>query len=156
MKKLIIAGVVMFCFQIATAQLQQENAYTDSLQHVLQTVKNDTIKIKTLSNLADAFTRNNSTIALKYASQCLQLSQQKKWQKGIGLAYRALGTIYYTLSDYSNSLEYFKKASAVFQLLQNEPMQARLFSNIGDVYGSTGLYTQSLENYISALRLFEI
>lgn len=140
---------------LGRTQVRTENAFTDSLQHALAKEKNDTAKILILYQLANAFAYNDSATASKYAYECLHYAQQKNWQKGIGLAYRALGTVYYNLSDYSTSIEYFKKGLAIFRALGDKKNAGRLLSNIGDDYGGMGLYAQSLENYLAALKLFE-
>lgn len=140
---------------VSRAQVRAEATFTDSLQHALLKENNDTAKIVILYQLANAFAYNDSAIALKYAKDCLRYAQQKNWQKGVGLAYRALGTVYYNLSDYSTSIEYFKKGLVIFQTLGDKKNAGRLLSNIGDDYGGVGLYVQSLDHYWAALKLFE-
>ena len=157
-KALLFFLSLMICYVLPAngyAQSSQGQRLTDSLQQALLKAKEDTTKIKTLYELAIAFAPKDSATALSYASECLNLAKQKKWQQGAGLAYLAMGRIGYLTSNYTSSIQHSLNAYSVFKNLGDKNKMARALLNIGNDYNATGYYTKALENEYAALKLNE-
>ena len=155
---LLLFLTVMMCYVMpanSSAQSSQGKSLADSLLQALPKAKDDTSKIKILYELAIAFATKDSTTALGYASKCMNLSKQNNWQQGVGLAYLAMGRIYYLTSNYAGSIQYSINSYSIFKSLGDEIRMARSLLNIGNDYNASGYYTKALEGEYAALKLYE-
>ena len=137
------------------AQSLQGHAFIDSLKEDLLSSKADTSKIKTLYRLSAAYSENDSASALNYASQCMLLSKQINWSKGLGLAYLAYGRIYNTISAFALSLKNSDAAYAIFKSINNKRDMAGALKISGLNYEGLGNYAKSIEVNLNALKLYE-
>lgn len=138
-----------------SAQPSRGSQLKDSLKLALAHAKADTSKIKTLYLLADFYAPNDSATAFSYANQCLSLSQQIKWQKGVGLSYLAKAKIYEELTDFSKVIEIGKKAYDILKPLNDNLLVRRAVLIISVGYGRAGFYTKSIGYCLEALKLSE-
>jgi tetratricopeptide (TPR) repeat protein len=136
------------------AQLQGQ-PLVDSLTKALPQAKNDTSKIKTLYLLAVAVAPDDSAASLNYATQCMNLSKQIKWQKGIGLAYYAFAKANFETTNYLVSLQNTSKAYTILSRLDAKENMAVILRLNGVIYQRLGYYTKSLESLFASLKLFE-
>ena len=100
---------------LAYPQLPEGKALIDSLQKNLLRLGNDTSKVKTLYTLALSVAPNDSTAALTYSNECLDLSKKIKWQKGIALSHLACAKTFYEVSEYAISLKHCDSAYSIFK-----------------------------------------
>ncbi len=137
------------------AQALPKDQFKDSLLQSLDHPKDDTSKINALFSLATLYASNDSATASAYANQCLQLSQQINWQKGIGNYYLAKAKIAEEVTDFSASIEYSKKAFDILKPLNQNSLLVRVLLTISVGYGRSGIYTKSIEYCLQALKLAE-
>ena len=139
----------------AYAQSLQGNKLKDSLLQALSYPKDDTSKIKTLFSLANFFAINDSATAARYANEGRKLSEQRSWQKGLGLYYLSMARVYYNMSDNSSCMVSARKAYDILIKTGETKNTAAALVYIANSYKGTGFYTKSIEYNLAALKLYE-
>jgi len=115
----------------------------------------DTTAANILSELSSAYWNSNPDTAMYYANQCLALSEQIGYKKGIGRAYHSMGVIHFNKSDYVSALDFYKESLKNVEESGDKYGIARSLNSVGVVYQYMGNYTEALKNYFTALKIFE-
>ncbi len=115
--------------------------------------KQDTITFKTLHLLSDILLDQNTSEALAYAKEAIQLAENIGYQHGRFTAYNAMGNILVNKSDYSSALFYFLQALRMDEELNNPKGKVLVLNNLGIVYYRMKLYEKARKYYIEALSL---
>ncbi len=123
----------------------------DSLKALLKTAA-DTTRIRLLIKLADDSPLDS---ALFYAEDALRLAHTLKRKHDVAEAYRSMGSIYQSRSQYSKALDFFFKSLRIRDSLRDSASSAALLSSIGNIYRIQGRYPQALEYAFQALKLYE-
>ncbi len=137
------------------AQALEGRALADSLIQELPKTKNDTDQVKLIVKAARALSQIDPAAAMHYADSGIQLSTQRKWKKGIGLAYMSKSRIYRVTSDYAAGLENAGKAYEVFDSLNWKPGMADALSETSNHYERLANYSKAIENNFKALGIYE-
>jgi len=106
--------------------------------------------------------RSLTNIGIAYTSQglndkairCFMQAEQKfidtKFDTGLSKLYNSLGSLFYNINDYANSISYYKKGIAISEKLDDVVLNYSLKINLANVYGSIhrprealALYTES-------------
>ena len=148
---------------IAFSQIQIPPSEIDSLKNNLNSITEDTSRIKTLLNLAGAYTFQNPDSSLLYAEEAKKLS--KKLKKPFDFA-RSLGIIgwsYYLKGNYNNALWNYNKSLSILQALRGKDSRklnyeivkfsSALYGNIGVVYSEQADYPKALGNFFKSLKM---
>lgn len=148
---------IAFCIKTNQLQAQslQGQARADSLLHELTKSKDDTLKIKTLYQLAVTLAPIDSAKAFNYASQCMNISEHLKWIKGTGLSYLAFGKAYYQITNFTSSLSNCQTAYSIFKKLNDKKYMASALGTIAVSYVGLGEYAKAIENNFTTLQLYE-
>lgn len=96
----------IFLFIISISVSSQEKSKIDSINNVLKTKINDTIRIKTLLNLAILLQDSNINTSSKIANKAFELIKKKKYNKVLSLYYLTKCKEYYLKFDFKKSLYY--------------------------------------------------
>ncbi|MBK8847120.1 MAG: tetratricopeptide repeat protein [Bacteroidetes bacterium] len=166
MKKLFLT-ILTFQFTLLSVH-SQDPQLVDSLETALKNhnARKPELKIKSpsqydttaaniLIKLSIAFWNSNPDKAMDYANQCLALSEQIGYEKGIGNAYNSLGTINNMKGDYLPALEFYKKALKVREQTGDKRSIAASYNNIGLVYTARGDFPVALKNLFTCLKISE-
>lgn len=75
-----------------------------------------------------------------------------------GAAYNNIATIYQAQQKYSNALEFYQKALAIFKntLGTKHPTTGTAYNNIASIYEEQGEYSKAMEFYQKALSAFQV
>ena len=144
----IFLNVIIISIQLLL--LSKSNAQKlaiDSLVRVIESEKDDTVKINNLNQLAFQLLDRNNTKALEYALQGATIAENIKWQKGLAYAYRNIGLAKSKLESPNAGIEFYLKSLRIAELLDDHILVAICNGNIGNAY-----YYQS--NYPVALDYF--
>ncbi len=165
--KKIIPLVLIFIF-IKNLSFSQDQQLIDSLESQLRNhyskklelnIKSpslyDTTAANILFDLTSAYRHSNPDKSQEYAEQCLAVSEQIGFKKGIARAYNTKGINEGIKGNYLNALEFYEKASKVFQEIDYQKGVAGSFSNIGAIYRQLDNYTEALKYSFAALKIFE-
>ncbi|MDQ2864535.1 MAG: sensor histidine kinase, partial [Bacteroidota bacterium] len=97
-----------------------ENHYADSLNNVLQQQKSDTAKASVLNKISDYYSYRDSTKAIRYALQSLQLSKGNNYYTA--LAHFYIGGIYFDNNVSKSEKEYL----TTIELLKSDSSKSAL------------------------------
>lgn len=166
MKKILSLVSILFSLQNYTFSQNQISIDTLTTQLKYFNAKREELDVKTpslydttaaniLSELSSAYWNSNPDTAMYYANQCLTLSEQIGYKKGIGRAYNSIGVIHSNKSDYILALDFYKQSLKNGEESGDKYGIARSLNGMGVVYQYMGNYTEALKNYFTALKIFE-
>jgi len=130
-------------------------AENDSLQNLLPSLKDDTNKVKALHMLSNNYSVMDIDTGLHYGQQCLDLATMLNWDRGIAMAYDALGINFQFKADHDKALEYYCKALKIEETAGFKSDLAGTLGLIGMVYQSQSSYPAALEVFLRKLKISE-
>jgi tetratricopeptide (TPR) repeat protein len=142
-----------------------QNPTIDSLKRVLQVVKIDTAKVNTYNALANEYRESNPDLTAFYAEKASGLSQQIHYGFGVANALMNKGNSNVILSNYPQARKDFNAAQRQFESLlssasdsdanKNKNGLARAYASAGVVYSEENNYSEALEKYFKALKIYQ-
>lgn len=150
MKPLFQIFILLFC---AFCYSQQNNKEIDSLIKVLNTTKEDTVKVKLLNNIAKV--QNNLVESRSYAQQSLALAKKIKFKNGEADAYAILGKICHNEYKLTQAIEYYNRSIKIYRQKKDLPNLGNLLYKIANVYNDMSNYTFAMKYYFQAAKVFE-
>ena len=153
--------VVLLFLPLLTSSQTDKNQYVDSLNHVLETIRNlekeqqdsDILghKVEVLCILAREYDGVDSTKTFDFAFEALKISEQNKYDIGISDANFTLGRAFMYI-DQQKATEYLEKGSEIAnQLIKKDSSKALLklwatgTYNLGISYGALGKPLKEIE-----------
>lgn len=136
----------------AFSQQKEGKELVDSLLIAIPKMKADTIKAHALSDLAYNYRNIDPEIGLKYGKEALSLSKTLKWNDGIALSYRAIGTNQSTNSEYEHAILSYETA---LKYTLNKKITSLILRGMGLVYIYQSNNTKALEINHRTLKMFE-
>ena len=133
--------LLLFFFIRVAANAQTIADQADSLLKRLQVTSSYDDKIGLLGKISDVYSYSDSAKAVYYALQIKKLAEDKKDQRGIGIAYYRLGGAYLELHMLDEAEKYYRQAE---KILENDTSRlaqdvlGRTWSNHGIVYQRKG------------------
>ncbi len=150
--------LITVCFFLAilitTRSQAQHKKKSDSLLNVLQTTKDDTVKINTLSALSFCYANTDTTKALQYVNEGIALAKKTDYKRGLGLCYNTLGLIYKTINKFQSSLDYYQKALDIFKEVNDNIGIGKSYVLMGTIYYEQGNYYKAQEMYKQSLNVY--
>jgi class 3 adenylate cyclase/tetratricopeptide (TPR) repeat protein len=137
------------------AQLQNHEARKKSLGSTAATAMIDTTKADILFELSKSYLRSNPEKGKEYAEQCLSLSEQIGFKKGICNALNCFGNIKKGEGNYESALSDFQKSLKISEDIKDKKGISSASCFIGTVYLYQGKYPEALEKQLFALKLSE-
>jgi len=111
-----------------------------------------TLHCSALLTLAESAQRKGDyDSSLAHAGTSLDLAVKHNLSQRIATAQNTIGAVYWNLSTYDRALEYYYKALATYEELEEKSGVATVTGNIGIVYQDLGTYDMALEYYHKAL-----
>ena len=94
--------------------------------------------------------------ALDYFFKTLQLYEELKNKKAIGVSYGYISNAYYQQSNYPKALEYaFKSLKIVEETIDDKTGMEKCYNQIGNIYLNLADYPRALTYYVKSLSLCE-
>lgn len=151
---MIRSGLIFFAeiLLMTLTGFSQQNKI-DSLQRVLASAKEDSMKVKTLIELSKQFKSGDT--ARIYLQEARELAEKIKYSKGEALAYKNIGISYYGTGKKDLVLENWNKSLEVYKSIKDSSGIANLMSNIGAVYMNEGDDVKAVEYYMTSLAIAE-
>ncbi len=119
---------------ILGTSLKAQQYSLDSLYSVLQTEIDDNTKVDTWNAISWELKYQNTDSATFYGEKALKLSEKINYKKGISIAKRTLGTIYYVQGRVENSLIFVKEASSIAEEIDDKYQIAKCYNMLGNIY----------------------
>lgn len=139
---LVVAGI----FQRSIAQEKKEGTLLASLS----TAKDDSNKVNLLLDLSKYYLGTAPEDARNYGMKAVELAQSLRYQRGLALALKNVGSAYYTLGKYPETLTYFGQALKIYDSIGDLDGKAKILNNFGTVYYNKGEDDKALENYFQS------
>ncbi len=151
-KILSIAVIVIGSFNVISAQQKP----ADSLKTLLKShVKNDTVRIRLMFDLARESRRSEPKLTDSLANEILSLSQHLNYESGKGLGLTIKAVRYYDVSDQKSATKTFEEARQILESTGNTHgliYGLRMYANL---LMDEGLFSESLETFLHGLKLSE-
>lgn len=132
-KSLHLIIVLFFHFNFCEAQ-RSDQAKIDSMINLLTSAKDDTNKVKLLTEISYSYPYTNPNAGIQYGNEAMQLAKKLNWIEGIASANYAIGGNYINKADYANALKYDYESLKIYEKLNDKPKQAMLLRNLWKLY----------------------
>ena len=151
--KIILSTIA---FTVILGVFGQNISVNDSLELVLKTAKEDTVKVNNLYSLSKQY-RNISNFekAMQYAESALVLADKINYKRGKANAYNIIGNLYIYTSNYPEALKNSLAALKISEELRYKKGIVSSYNNIGIIYDTQGKYAEALENFSACLKIEE-
>jgi signal transduction histidine kinase len=150
MKK--IYPIFLLIFQILSAQ----NHKIDSLNHVIKTTKNDSIRVDTYNKLSwkYIFSDKEKAIEILNTTEKFALKTNQKYGYNTFLTNKA---IYFDVNGFSDSAKIYFEKSLYYSVKNKFPIQEQgAYNNLGMFFWNKGKYQDALNYFFKALKLAEV
>ena len=152
MRKIFILLAVI-CF--AGKSLSQNKVVVDSLQKVLATSKDDTVRIKTIFDLSWQYINSDLEKMKLLCDSGLALSEKANWNFGKAKGHIIRG-IYFTITgNYPASLDEYLMTQKIRESMHDEKGVAAVLNNIGNVHLYMANYAKALDYYLQSVKIEE-
>lgn len=141
MRTLLIA-----IFLLITAITYAQKNELDSLSKALnEHLKEDTVRLKLLNDLAFAFSDVNPAKGLETAEQAIALAKKLNAVKLLAVAYLNKGENYISAGDNKTAVEYFKKALAISEQQNFNQTSINAYQQLGTAYFNMSEYGEAMK-----------
>jgi len=160
--------VLSFTFFILPASAQDKTRTIDSLKNIVETTKNDTLKViayiewdnliySSDPNLDKEINRKVSIICEDKLSNLdkLSLNEINFYKRYHGSSLNNLAIIYKNTGDLDSALDYNLKSLAIKKDINDKKGMANSYVNIGGVYHTQGNLIKALEYYFKCMSIRE-
>jgi two-component system NtrC family sensor kinase len=146
---------VVFCILYAGTVIAQDGnrVSTNDLESQLQRAKQDTARIRIMTELADHYRYSNSDTSIYYANSALEQATKAKFKKGQASALIELGLTLREQGDLPKALDNLLKGAEIAKA--EELKRLILLSNLGlgRVYYDLGDFDQAIRHMKATLQL---
>ncbi len=111
---------------------------TDSLLQVLRNMPEDTTRLPVLQRLFQQTLREDPRVALAYAQDYLHLVRHQGTPLLLAKAENQMGIPLTLMGDHAQALEYYLRALAAFEALDEQEAVALLYSSVGNAHLGMG------------------
>jgi len=127
----------------------------DSLQQIISTAKDDTLKVHSILELSKKFYGSDPQKSIRFAELAQDLAVKLKYPAGSAQALKSIGIGHYMQANYLQTLEYWEQSLVIFDSIGDRVGVANILSNEGAVYYNQGDDTKALELYLNSLKVSE-
>ena len=146
-------GVIVLVCVLLVQQAAKAGGITAHLQELIH-AKEDTLKVKLLSDLCWEYRFVSTDSALIFGSMALRLADKLNFSKGVAQALNDIGIIYIDKADYKKATENLHKSMKIREQLNDRLGMASLYNKLGIIDQKQGRLKEALENQIAALKIF--
>jgi signal transduction histidine kinase len=140
-------------FFILSPILYSQQNTADSLAKELENVSGEK-KVDLLIELSDIYQYINTTIAIEYASNAVELASAINYKKGLATSYGSLGYCYVNL-DNPKALEYTQKALKLRTELDDKVGISTSLNVMGVIFYYKGDFLNSIDYHLKSLKMRE-
>lgn len=144
---------VVILLSINVLCAKDNNTSVDSLQSVIATAQDDSLKAEAYFALSKAVRQTDLNLSIEYCQNAVDLSikaGEKDIEAGV---YNYMGILYYGFGDYDRTLDYFYKVLSIYETMQDSAKLARVYNNVGLILTDLGRVKETLEYYNKSLKI---
>ena len=151
MKKSILIILILFVsIKISYCQIYD----IDSLNAVLKTKINDTTKINTWNALSWQYKSSNTDTAIYFANKALEFAKKIEYDKGISVAKRNIGTVYFIHGRMHEALTIMQEAQEINLRINDKYQIGKTYLMYGNIYGYLSEPDNEILYFEKALQIF--
>ncbi len=157
-KFIFIIGILFSSVSIAKsaeADSPSHNPRTDSLQNVLKTAKEDTVKISLLNALCFELRKESPAEAIQFAEQALKSANDLHFKKGIAESLKNMGLVYSLSSNTKKALECYLESLTILNETGDKKEIIQTLAGTAELYKKQKNFDKAIEFYSSAFKLSE-
>lgn len=151
-KKIILFGTF---FAISFSSSSQWAGKIDSLKKDLAIRKQDSLKVKTLIRLANAYNLDKPDSSLKFGLQAYNLAKKIMWKKGLAVSCYWIGLAYNNSGQFENALNYRLQELEFRKEMKDTFNICSVLGTIGVSYSDMGDNKTAARYYFDALKAAE-
>jgi signal transduction histidine kinase len=127
----------------------------DSLLKAMPNMKEDTIKVRTLLQISEEYSKLNFDSAAWYNQQAYRLSVELDDQEGTAFSYFLRGSLYYKMGNLDSAYHYSSRSVKIASSINNHQLLGENYNLLGSVFRKKGYSASGLEFYKNALESFK-
>jgi serine phosphatase RsbU (regulator of sigma subunit)/tetratricopeptide (TPR) repeat protein len=143
--------ILLGFYQTCSAQ----NTVTDSLKLLLETSREDTLKVNILISVCQSEYRSAPDSAILHGNEALKLSEKLAFGRGSANAYKYIGMGYYFLGNYSETINSWQQSLNSFEAINDKIGVSNILSNLGALYANQGDDVKALDFHLRSLKAAE-
>ncbi|HCA83261.1 MAG TPA: hypothetical protein DEP18_05695, partial [Flavobacteriales bacterium] len=127
----------------------------DSLVQVANTMKEDTNKVKLLSDLCFYHRSVHSDTAMNFGLKALRLAEKLKWKKGVAQALNDIAIVHMDKNEYPAALQKLESCLSIRKELKDDLGVAAVYNKMGIIYQEQFKLNDALGVNYNALEIYE-
>jgi tetratricopeptide (TPR) repeat protein len=151
MKTVFIFFIYIFAFQFG---FSQENKL-DSIEKSLDYIQIDSVKLKALKTLTNAYSNRNKKKHYKYIKQGIDLAQKQNKKRYEGFFTNELGYFYRKNDQLDSSFYSYKKAQSIYLKIPDSSKYYYINYDIGNLKKQQGKYEDAINYFLKGIAFFE-
>lgn len=155
MKKILFLILFSLIYKYQLIAKSNNESIVDSLLTIINSTKNDTHKLNSLSTIAQKYWSINPPEGLPYATKALDLAKKMNWKSKICEAYGVLGINYVILSDNIKGALNLEKSLALAKEIKDYKKIALASGALGNLYYFQSNLPLAIDYYLISLRASE-
>lgn len=156
---------ICICLLFTGTFVHAQNSTIDSLQAMLKTEKNDSIRSIIFIELASNYSGYDTANTIAYLERSAQLNKKNGWHYNTGYYYQCYSNFLAAIADYNKSLLFADSALFFYKKAQQSKDKtakneasfqiAETIMGIGATYSAIGKTEEAVKKYQESLHLFE-
>jgi tetratricopeptide (TPR) repeat protein len=131
----------------------QNQDVLDSLFNAMQKLRDDSVKVNVLNQIAQEYQASQPLIAHEYAQRALYTAEQNNYKRGTAEAYLQIAGSYYYQGNLLKDSEYLLKALPICEKFQDSIKIAKIYGYLGSVYEAQKDYEKQISYFQQALKI---
>ena len=152
--RFLMVCLAMISFKITKAQVNNFDR-VKALKKRISESREDTSKVRLLSELMLAHLYFSTAQGLTYRQQAIDLGENLHWIKGIALVKEAAGRLYWGMADGKSAVKDHLDALDLYRQLSDKKAVSRVSRYLGQDYMDNGIYPEAKLHLDEALKTAE-
>ena len=147
---------IILLLLVGTRLMAQDKIKMDSLYLLVNTSKEDTVKINALLEISQLYHHESYQKAMEAAKQASDIATKSKIKAYEAKTVRAIANVYLSMGDYKNaSINYFN-ALLYYEDIKDTLGLLAMHNNLGVIYDRLHEYDKALDEYFKAQMLLNL
>lgn len=154
--------IVLSCFGLkaqpsAFGQSNEKKIYLDSLHQIVETSKDDSLRISALQRIDDLIYMEDPELDLELNHEILEIAKRnisgansnldQYYLERMAIALQNIGNYWYIKANFDKSLSYFNKSLKIAEKLELKSVLSNLYNNIGSIQHQFEQHDAAIRNF---------
>ncbi|WP_194974687.1 tetratricopeptide repeat protein [Aquiflexum lacus] len=151
----VLPFILIFILLNGFGLFAQDLSKVDSLQYLIETSKNDSIKVYLNVAISREYAKKEVLVSLEYGEKALEIAEKSKNPKYISYALFNLGVQFFQQGVMELAIPYFYRYLEIHKELNDDKAIAYAMTNIGAIYLQIKELDNASEYFENSLEIFE-